>query len=145
MKDSNSNRVNDSLLHNTKPVTLYYKFVNVRDTDKKFELKRDLLKMITNKNYNVDLANLSDKKLRYDFAKEMYFDVKAPSNKRTRDRTLKKLLKPPAIMVSGLSIIFLPSDPNELCDRLKLLLHGKQASNYSDFTNDEIVAIFDKL
>ena len=33
-----------------------------RDTDKEFERKGDLLKMITNKNYNVDLASLSDKK-----------------------------------------------------------------------------------
>ena len=51
-----------------------------RDTNKQFELKGELLKMITNKNYNVDLANLSDlsdKKLMYDFAEEMNFDLKA--------------------------------------------------------------------
>ena len=50
--------------------------ITFRDTGKEFELKGDLLKMIPNKNYNVDLASLSDKKLIYDFAKEMYFDVK---------------------------------------------------------------------
>ena len=30
--------------------------------------------MITNKNYNVDLANLRDKKLMFEIAKEMCFD-----------------------------------------------------------------------
>ena len=54
-----------------------------RDTGKVFELKGDLLEIITNKNYNVDLAKLSDKKLMYDFAKEMNFDLKAKGKKST--------------------------------------------------------------
>ena len=40
---------------------------------------------------------------------------------------------------------FLSSDPDELCDRLKLLLQEKQAGNNSDIINQEIVAIVDKL
>ena len=40
---------------------------------------------------------------------------------------------------------FLSSDPNELCDRLKLFLQEKQAGNNSDIINDEIVLINDKL
>ena len=44
--------------------------------------------MITNKNYNVDFASLADKKLLYDFAKEMNFDLTATGKKSTRDRTL---------------------------------------------------------
>ena len=49
-------------------------------------------------------------------------------------------------MASGISkIIFLSSDPDELCNRLKLLLQEKQAGNNSDIINDEIVAIVDKL
>ena len=94
-----------------------------RDTGKKFELKGDLLKMITNKNCKVDLAKLSDKKLMYDFAKEMNFDLKAISIKSTRGRTLIKLLKPPGLMVSATGVsktIFLSADPDELCDRLNL-------------------------
>ena len=47
------------------------------DTGKKFELKGNLLKMVTNKKYIVNLARLSDKTLMYNFAKEMYFDVRA--------------------------------------------------------------------
>ena len=71
VKDSNSNRVVDLLLHNGISVTLYDNLLTFRDTGKKFELKRDLLKMITNTNYNVALASLSDKKIMYEFAKEI--------------------------------------------------------------------------
>ena len=104
--------------------------------------------MITNSKINVDLASLSDKKLMFDFAKEMHFDARAQGNKSTRDRKLIELLESPGLMVSASGVsktIFLSSDPNELCDRLKLLLEEKHAGNNSDKINDEIVAIIDKL
>ena len=102
--------------------------------------------MITNSKFNVDLASLADKKLMYNFAKEKHFDERRVGNKSTRDRTLIKLLNSPAILASGVSkTIFLSSDPNELCDRLKLLLQEKQAGNNSDIINDKIVVIIDKL
>ena len=69
-------------------------------------------------------------------------------NKSIRDRSLIKILKSPAIIISTSGIsktIVLPSDPNELCDRLKLLLQEKQAGNNSDLIIEEIVAIADKL
>ena len=75
VKDANSNRVNDLNINNSIPITLYNNMITFRDTGKEFELKGDFLKMTTNKNYNVDLATLSDKKLMYDFAKEMHFDI----------------------------------------------------------------------
>ena len=145
-KDPSSNRVNDLKIHNSIPITLHNNLLTFRDSGKVFELKGELLKMITNKNYNVDLASLSDKKLMFDFAKEMNFDKSRVGNKSTRDRTLITLLNSPAIMASGVSnTIFLSSDPDELCDRLKLLLQEKHAGNNSDIFNDEIVAIIDKL
>ena len=102
--------------------------------------------MISNKNYNVDLASLADRKIMYDFAKEMNFDLTAQSNKSTRDRTLIKLLKTPAIMALGVSkTIFLSFDLDELCNRIKLLLQQKHAGIISDVINEEIVAIVDKL
>ena len=104
--------------------------------------------MITNKNYNVDLASLSDKELLYDFAKELNFDLKAPGNKSTRDRTLIKLLKSASLKVSASGVsktILLSSDPDELCNRLKLLLQERHAGNNSDIINDELVAILDKI
>ena len=128
VKDLSSNRVNDLKINNSIPITLHNNLLKFRDTNKQFELKGDLLKMITNDKYNVNHASLSDKKLMYDFAKEMHFDERRVGNKSTRDRTLINLLNSPAIMASGITkTIFLSSDPNELCDRLKLLLQEKQA------------------
>ena len=118
IKDSSSNRVNDLKINNSIPITLHNNLLTFRDTNKQFELKGALLKKITNKNYNVNLASLADKKLMYNFAKEMHFDERRVGNKNTRDKTLIKLLNSPAIMASGISKTISPSfDPNELCDR----------------------------
>ena len=134
------------LIKNIIPITLHNNFLAFRDTSKVFELKGDLLKLIINKNYNVDLASLADKKLVYDFAKEVHFDVRVQGRKSTRDLTLKKLLKSRAIMASGISnTIFLPPDSDQLCNMLKLLLQEKHAGNKSNSINEEIVAIVDKL
>ena len=84
----------------------------------------------------------------YDFAEEMNFDQKVVVKKSTRDKTLIKLLKSPGLIVSASGFsktIFLSSDPDELCDRLKLLLREKHAGNSSHIINQEIVAIVDKL
>ena len=101
VEDSNSNRVKDLLIHNTIPITLYNNMLMFRDTVGEIKIKGDFLEMITNKNYNVDLANLSDKKLMYNSAKEINFDLKAIGKKSTRDRTLIKLLKSPGLKVSA--------------------------------------------
>ena len=117
LKDSTSNRINDLLIRKSIPVTSQDNLLTFHDTGKVFELKGDLLKMITNKYYNVDLAKLQDKKLLYDFPKEMNFDTKAQSNKSTQDRTFIKLLQSPSLMVSASGVSktkILSSDPNEL-------------------------------
>ena len=122
--------------------------LNFRDTNEQFELKVDLLKMITNKNYNVDIDSLSDKKLMIDFAKEINLDTKVQGNKSTRNRTLIKLIKSPGLMFSASGVsktIFLSSETDERCNRLKLILKEKHAGNNSDLINQEIVAIVDKL
>ena len=145
VKDSTSNRVNDLKINKTEPITLYNNMLTFRDTGKEFQLKGELLKMITNKNYNVNLASLQDKKIVYDFAKAMNFDTKDLGNKSNRDRTLIKLLNSPAIMASGITTIFLSENADELCDRLRLLLQEKQAGNNSVIIDQEIIAIVDKL
>ena len=114
INDFNSNRIIDLLIHDSILITLHNNLLTFRDTGQGFELKRDLLKLITNKNYNVDHASLSDKKVMYDFAKEMHFDVRAPGNKSSPDRTLIKLLKLSGLMVSASGVSktkFLSSDP----------------------------------
>ena len=47
-------------------------------------------------------------------------------------------------MASGNSTIFLPFDPNKLCDRLQLILQEKQTGNNSYVYNEEFFAIVDK-
>ena len=81
LNDPDSKGVDDLLLNERIPVILFNNLLTFPDTDKKLELEGELLEMITNKNYNVDLAKLSEKKLLFDFATERYFDEKASSNK----------------------------------------------------------------
>ena len=59
VKDSRSNRINDSFMHNTKTITLHDNLLNFRDTNKVFELKGDLLERISNSNYKVDHASFT--------------------------------------------------------------------------------------
>ena len=78
----------------------------------------------------------------------MHFDERNVGNKSIRDRKLIKLLSSPGLMVSASGIsktIFLSSNPNELCDRIKLLLQEKQAGNNCDIINQEIVAIVENI
>ena len=109
---------------------------------KDLELQGERLKMMTNRNYNVDLAKLSHKKLMFEFAKEKYFNEKALVKKNVRDKSLIGLLQPHAIMAGSLikklflkpiegKTKFLSSNPIEHFNRLKLLLHEKQSENIS--------------
>ena len=145
-KDPNSTKMNDFLIHGTIPVTIFSNMITFRDSNKSFRLEGDLLKVITNYKFNIDHSNPQDKKLIYEFAKEMNYDTKSIGRPSVRHNSRVKLLDQPAIMASGFSkTIILSSDPNELCNRLKLLLQEKHAGNNSDIFNDEIVAIVDKL
>ena len=108
-------------IHNSVPITLYRNILTFRDTGQTFEQTGDLLEMVSNSKDKVNHASLADKKLMYDFAKEMNFDLKAVGKKSNRERTLIKLLNSPGLMVSASGVsktIFLSSDPYELCDRL---------------------------
>ena len=60
VKDTNSNRLNGLLIEKTLLVTLYDNLLTFRDTLIKFELQEDLLNVITSKDYNDDLGNLSE-------------------------------------------------------------------------------------
>ena len=96
-----------------------------RDINKSLKIDGDPLERITNYDFNVDHSNRQDRKLIYEFGRKMEFDIKQKGRKRHRDKFLIRLLKSPAIMTPGISTIFLPSDPIELRERLKLLLQEK--------------------
>ena len=145
-KDPDSTKLNEFLIHGKIPVTIFSNMITFRDTDKTFRLEGDLLKVITNHKFNVDHSNPQDRKIIYQFAKEMNYDIKSTGRPSTRHNSMIRLLDQPAIMASGISkTIILSSDTNELCDRLKLLLQEKHGGNNSNLIDEEIVVIIDKL
>ena len=145
-KDPNSTKMNDFLIHGTIPVTIFSNMITFRDSNKTFRLEGDLLKVITNYKFNVDHSSPQDKELIYEFAKEMNYNINSTGRPGVRHSSMIRLLDQPDIKAPGFSkTIILSSDPDELCDRLKLLLEEKQAGNNSDIISDEIVAIVDKL
>ena len=104
------------------------------------------MKDVTNYKFNADHSSPQDKKLIYEFAKEMNYDTKSTGRPSIRHNSAIKKLESPAIMASGVSrAIILSFDPNKLCDKLRLIIQEKHAGNKSDIINDEIVAIVDKL
>ena len=138
--------MNGFMINGGIPVTLVSNMLIFRDSNKSFKLDGDLLESITNYDFNVDHSNQQDREMIYEFAKEMNFNTKQKGNKSDQDKSIIRLLKSPAIMASGISkTMFLSSNPDELCNRLKLLLQQKHAGNNSDLINEEIVAIVDKL
>ena len=145
-KDPNSTKMNDFLIHGTIPVTIFSDMMVFRDSNNSFRLEGDLLKVITNYKFNVDHSSPQDKKSIYEFAKETNYDTKSTGRPSVRHNSMVRLLDQPAIMASGFSkTIILSSDPNELCDRLKLLLQEKHGGNNSNLIDEEIVAMIDKL
>ena len=145
-KDPNSTKLNDFLIHRGIPVTLFSNMIPFRDSNKSFKLEGDLLKLITNYKFNADPSSPQDKKLIYDFAKEMNYDTKSTRRPSIRHNSIIKILDSPAIMASGISkTIFSSSDADELCERLKLLLQEKNAGNNSEIINEETIVIVDKL
>ena len=145
-KDPNSTKIIDFLIHGNIPVTIFSNMITFRDSNKTFKLEGDLLKIITNHKFNVDHSNQQDRKKIYEFAKEMNYDTKSTGRPSVRRESMIRLLDQPAIMASGTSkTIILSSDPNELCDRLKLILQEKHGGNNSNLIDEEIVAILDKL
>ena len=101
-KDPNSSKMNDFLMNNGIPVTLFSNILTFRDSNKVFKLDGDLLESMTNYDFNVDHSNQQDRKLIYEFAKEMNFNIKQKRNRSDRDKSIIRILKSPAIMASGI-------------------------------------------
>ena len=145
-KDVNSTKMNNFLIHGNIPVSLHSNTITFRDSNKSFRQEGELLKLITNYKFNADQSSPQVKKIIYKFAKEMNYDTKSTGRPSIRHSSIIKILESPAIMASGISRTkFLSSDPNELCDMLKVLLQEKHGGNNSNLIDEEIVAIVDKL
>ena len=95
--------MNDFLIIGGIPVSLNSNVITFRDSNKSFKLDGDLLETITKYDFNVDHSNQQDRKLIYELSKEKKYNIKTKGNKSGRDKSLKRLLKSPAIMASGVS------------------------------------------
>ena len=76
----------------------------------------------------------------------MKYDINSTGRPSVRHNSMIRLLDQPATMASGFSkTIILSSDPNELCDRLKLLLQEQHAGNNCNIINEGFIAIIHNL
>ena len=73
--------MNDFLINECIPVTLFSNMLLFRDSNKSFKLDGDLLEAITNYDFNVSHSNPKDQKLIYEFGKEMNFNNKQKGRK----------------------------------------------------------------
>ena len=65
-------------------------------------------------------------KKNYEFGKKKKIEPKQKGRKNNRDQSPIKIPKSAAIMAAGISARFLTSNPNELCDKVNLLLRKKK-------------------
>ena len=145
-KDPNSTKPNDLLINEKVPVTIFNNMLTFRDTNKVFKLEGDLYKVITDYKFNVDHSIKQNRQIIYEFGKEMKYKLKNKGRPSNRHNSMIRILNQQPITASGfIKTIILSSDPDELCNRLRLLLQEKQAGNNSDIINKESVAIVDKL
>ena len=145
LEDYNSIRMNDFLIKTKIPATLYNIMLTFRDSNISFIIDGGLLRTKSSYKLKVIHCNPKFQKLIYEFGKERKYNNKQKGRKSPGDESLINLLKSPAKMASGFSTLFLPENPTELCDTLKLLLQEKQAGNNCNITDEEIVAIADQL
>ena len=75
-KDLSSTKMNDFKINESIPVTLYSNMLTFRDSNKSFKLDEDLLKTMTNYQFNAGHSNQQDRKIILEFAEEMKFDMK---------------------------------------------------------------------
>ena len=81
--------------------------------------------------------------VKYNFLRDMNYDLNYGDKKLNRYNFIKSMLQPQ--IGSGLNFVFLPSDPDELVDQLKLLYFEKVGGNDNPMLSEQIIAIADKL
>ena len=111
----------------------------------------DLQYFMTNTQIDKEIHN---ENLIYNFLKDMKYNINYGDKKSHRFYFIKAMLEPQ--IGSGLNFtgqrpanpvvcVFLPSDPDELVDQLKLLYFEKVGGNDNPMLSEQIIAIADKL
>ena len=143
-KDLSSTKMNDFKINESIPVTLYSNMLTFRDSNKSFKLDEDLLKTMTNYQFNAGHSNQQDRKIILEFAEEMKFDMKKIGRKSLRDSSIVELLKSRLSWQLEFPHYFYHLILMNYV-RLKLLPQEKRAGNNSNIIKEENVAIIDKL
>ena len=99
----------------------------------------DLSNFITNTQHD-KIKNIA---VKYNFLRDMNYDLNYGDEKSNRYNFIKSMLQPQ--IGSGLNFVFLPSDPDELVDQLKQLYFEKVGGNDNPMLSEQIIAIADKL
>ena len=99
----------------------------------------DLSNFITNTQHD-KIENIA---VKYNFLRDMNYDLNYGDKKSNRYNFIKSMLQPQ--IGSGLNFVFLPSDSSELVDQLKLLYFEKVGGNDNPMLSEQIIAIADKL
>ena len=108
----------------------------------------DLSNFITNTQLDKEIQN---ENLIYNFLKDMKYDLNYGDKKSKRYYFIKDLIKQytyrdqQSQLGSGKNFIFLPSDPDELVDQLKLLYFEKVGGNDNPMLSEQIIAIADNF
>ena len=100
----------------------------------------DLSNFITNTQIDKIRQNTN---IIYSFLNDMKYNIYYGDKKSHRYYFIKAMLQPQ--IGSGLNFIFLPSDPDELVDQLKLLYFEKVGGNDNPMLSEQIIAIADKV
>ena len=80
------------------------------------------------------------------FLNDMKYNLNYGDKKSTRYHFIKHLINQNLSQSgSGLKFVFLPSDPDELVDQLKLIVLEKVGENDNPMHSEQIIAIADKL
>ena len=98
---------------------------------------------LTNFNTNTQHDKIKNIAVKYNFLRDMNYDLNYGDKKSNRYNFIKSMLQPQ--IGSGLNFVFLPSDPDELVDQLKLLYFEKVGGNDNPMLSEQIIAIADKL
>ena len=99
--DPNSTKPNDFLINEKVPVTIFSNMLTFRDFKKVFKIEGDLYKVITDYKFNVDHSNQQDRKIIYEFGKEMKYKLKNKGRPSIRNNSMIRLLNQPPITASG--------------------------------------------
>ena len=106
----------------------------------------DLKYFISNAQLDTQPQNVN---LIYSFLNDMKYNINYGDKKSKRYYFIKDLINQykyqQSQLGSGLNFIFLPSDPGELADQIKLLYFEKVGGNDNPMLNEQIIAIADKL